>query len=88
MCESGLLFSETEEILEGAAAACLSNNYFSVCHWELRRAAASSGKSLRYLVILNKEGWDETGKKRNKEKKQTILKSKNFTRAAHPFPTP
>lgn len=31
-----ILFSETEEILKVAAAACLLNNYFSACHWEFR----------------------------------------------------
>lgn len=57
LCESGILLSETGEILEQAAAACLSNNSFSVCHWEFRKGCSNSGKSLRYLkVILNKEG--------------------------------
>lgn len=34
----GILFGETEEILKKAAIACLSNNCFSVCHWEFRRS--------------------------------------------------
>ena len=36
----GILFSETEEILKVAAAACLSNNCFSVCHWEFRKSCS------------------------------------------------
>lgn len=36
----GILLSETEEILKVAAAACLSNNCFSVCHWEFRKSCS------------------------------------------------